>query len=259
MMTDYFSVDIPVFVPSYDKKKLYGWSRYKDDLWDLLKDTTGGYCMYCYDAVWINGQRRGQIEHGIEKANSPEYLTDCVPNLGLACENCNGKYKRRGEKARQLPKEQIREFESVSSRKYACRKPCERYIKLRCEYVRRGNIILQPFESKIHENGNVLKLRYDLLEGKYVPGDCKDGYSKKEIGIIEGHIRLFGLNSPERRNREVGRYCKNVIDHHDLMEDMLYYNLVVNLLRDKLQKLPIDDAVKICKVIYSRALLQRIT
>ncbi len=31
-MMDYFSVDIPVFVPSYDEKKLYGWSRYKDDL-----------------------------------------------------------------------------------------------------------------------------------------------------------------------------------------------------------------------------------
>lgn len=185
-MMDYFSVDIPVFVPSYDEKKLYGWSRYKDDLWDLLKDTTGGYCMYCYDTVWINGQRRGQIEHGIEKINSPEYLTDCVPNLGLACENCNG---------------------------------------------------------------------------KYIPGDCgcSCGYSRKEIEIIEGHIRLFQLNSPERRNREVGRYCKNVIDHHNLMEDMPYHNLVVNLFRNKLQGLSVDNAVKVCKVIYSRALLQRIT
>ena len=97
-MMDYFSVDIPVFVPSYDEKKLYGWSRYKDDLWDLLKDTTGGYCMYCYDTVWINGQRRGQIEHGIEKINSPEYLTDCVPNLGLACENCNGNIRKEEKK-----------------------------------------------------------------------------------------------------------------------------------------------------------------
>ena len=260
-MMDYFSVDIPVFVPSYDEKKLYGWSRYKDDLWDLLKDTTGGYCMYCYDTVWINGQRRGQIEHGIEKINSPEYLTDCVPNLGLACENCNGKYKKRGEKRRKLPEEQIREFKLASCSKYACRIPCERYIKLRSEYVGRGNIILQPFESKFHENGNVLKLKYDLLEGQYVPGDCgcSCGYSRKEIEIIEGHIRLFQLNSPERRNREVGRYCKNVIDHHNLMEDMPYHNLVVNLFRNKLQGLSVDNAVKVCKVIYSRALLQRIT
>lgn len=99
-MMDYFSVDIPVFVPSYDEKKLYGWSRYKDDLWDLLKDTTGGYCMYCYDTVWINGQRRGQIEHGIEKINSPEYLTDCVPNLGwlakTAMENIRKEEKKEG-------------------------------------------------------------------------------------------------------------------------------------------------------------------
>lgn len=258
-MTDYFSIDIPVFAPLYDETKRYGWSRYKDDLWDLLKDTTGGYCMYCYDTVWINGQRRGQIEHGIEKINSPEYLTDCVPNLGLACENCNGKYKKRVEEKRRLPEEQIRAFEPVSCRKYACRIPCEKYIKLRKEYVSRGKIILQPFESKTHENGNVLRLRYDLLNGVYIPGDCPDTYSKKELGIIEGHIRLFGLNSAERRNREVGRYCKNVIDHHDLMEDMPYHNLVVDLFRNKLKELSVDDAVKVCKIIYSRALLRRAT
>ncbi len=258
-MTDYFSVDIPVFMPDYDKEKLYGWSRYKDNLWDILKDTTSGYCMYCYDTVWINGQRRGQIEHGIEKVNSPEYLTDCVPNLGLACENCNGKYKRRAEEKRKLSKELLREFESVSCKKYACRIPCERYIKLRIEYVRRGKIILQPFESKAHENGNILKLRYDLLNGKYIPGDCGCSYSREELGIIEGHIRLFGLNSAERRNREVGKYCKNVIDYHSLMQDMSYDNLVVDLFRDKLKDLPIDDAVKVCKIIYSRALLQRAT
>jgi len=48
------------------------------DLWDLLKETSNGYCMYCYDSIWINGQRRGQIEHGIEKKNSEKSLSDCM-------------------------------------------------------------------------------------------------------------------------------------------------------------------------------------
>ncbi len=36
-MEDFFVVDIPVFVPEYDKDKKYGWTNYKDELWDLLK------------------------------------------------------------------------------------------------------------------------------------------------------------------------------------------------------------------------------
>ena len=75
-MEDFFVVDIPVFVPEYDKDKKYGWTNYKDELWDLLKETTHGYCMYCYDRIWINQERRGQIEHGIEKKNSMKRLQD---------------------------------------------------------------------------------------------------------------------------------------------------------------------------------------
>lgn len=95
-MQDFFMLDIPVFIPAYDRKKRYGWSRHYDELWNLLKETTGGYCMYCYDSVWINGQKRGQIEHGIEKMNSIGRLTDCIPNLGLACSNCNENIKEKG-------------------------------------------------------------------------------------------------------------------------------------------------------------------
>ena len=29
-MEDFFVVDIPVFVPEYDKDKKYGWTKYKD-------------------------------------------------------------------------------------------------------------------------------------------------------------------------------------------------------------------------------------
>ena len=40
--------------------------------------------MYCYDSIWINGQRRGQIEHGIEKKNSEKSLSDCMSHLQLS-------------------------------------------------------------------------------------------------------------------------------------------------------------------------------
>ena len=120
MAEDFFILDVPVFMPVYKSDTKYGWTKYKDNLWDLLKETSNGYCMYCYDTIWINGQRRGQIEHGIEKKNSEKSLSDCIPNLAIACEICNSKYKKRGEKSRRLATEYINEFEKGSCSKFDC-------------------------------------------------------------------------------------------------------------------------------------------
>ncbi len=258
-MEDFFKIDIPVFVPVYDTDKKYGWSKYKDNLWNLLKETTGGYCMYCYDSIWINQQRRGQIEHGIEKANSLDYLTDCIPNLGLACPNCNGSYKRRGEGKRKLSLKSIKEFETGACKKYDCKGPCDKYKKLRREYIKTGKILLQPFEAKIQENGHTLRLQYDLLKCKYIPSESYGEYNEEELKIIEEHIKLLGLNTPERKNFEVGKYCKNVIDNRSLMQGFEYNNLVVDLFREKLQCFTLEQAIKICKVVYGNAFLQLAT
>lgn len=259
MTEDFFKVDIPIFLPKYEEEKLYGWSRYKDNLWEVLREATGGYCMYCYDTVIVNEQRHGQIEHGIEKANSEERLSDCIPNLGLACMVCNGKYKKRGEKRRKLPLQSIQEFEMGECRGFACKNACENFRKLRREYIRNGKIILQPFEAKIREDGHCLGLQYDLLKCRYIPAQPRDGYEPEELEIINAHIRLFGLNAPERKNYEVGLYCKNVIDNQSFMNGVKYNNLVVNLFREKLQYLKIEEAVKICKIIYMSAFMQLAT
>lgn len=212
--------------------------------------------MYCYDSIWINGKRRGQIEHGIEKANSAKLLSDCVPNLGIACELCNGSFKRRGEAKRKLPIESINEFAACDCKKYDCKKPCTKYKKLRNEYIRAGKILLQPFDTKIYENGKSLRLQYDLLNCKYIISKSQGEYNKEEKSIIEGHIKLFGLNSPERKNFEVSRYCKNVIDNHSINLGYEYNNLLVDLFRRKLQCVDLAEAVKICRVIYSNAFYQ---
>lgn len=44
-----------------------------------------------------------------------------------------------------------------------------------------------------------------------------------------------------------------------MLHDMSYNNLIVELFRNKLHDLVIEDAVKVCRIIYSRALLLRIT
>lgn len=258
-MEDFFVIDIPVFVPKYDKNKKYGWTNYKDELWDLLKDTTGGYCMYCHDRIWINQKKRGQIEHGIEKINSMERLQDCVPNLGISCENCNQKYKKRGELKRRLSKSQICQYEKGKCLSFDCKKMCIPFQKLRREYVKQGKIIIQPFETRLEKNGNVLRIQYDLLKGKYIPMKSYD-YTPQELNVINQHIKLFALNLPERKNYEVAKYCKNVIDNHSLMKGIEYNNLIVDLLREKLLCLPeLEKAVKICEMIYNMSALREAT
>ena len=71
-MEDFLLLEMPIFRPRYKRWKKYGYQKLteRNNLKETLEESTDGYCMYCYDSIWINGQRRGQIEHGIEKANS---------------------------------------------------------------------------------------------------------------------------------------------------------------------------------------------
>ena len=61
------------------------------------------------------------------------------------------------------------------------------------------------------------------------------------------------MNSSERKNNEIGKYCKNVVDTGSLLLNVDYNNLMVELLKEKLQKTNIKDAIKICMAIYSMA------
>lgn len=261
-MDEVFLLDIPVFKPEYKDDAKYGWTKYKEELWDLLKETSGGYCMYCYDRVYINHQRRGQIEHGIERNNfkdRPEkLLDDCVPNLGLACENCNTKYKKRKEGQRKLSISQIKEFESGECDKFDCKKMCPKYKKLREQYIKQGQILIQPLENMLDKAGKVLQIQYDLLKGMYIPSQAIR-YSDEERKVIENHIDQFCLNKPERENREIAKYCVDVMDNQSLLLKIQYNNLMVDLLREKLQKMTLNHAIKICEIIYMQAFKRNAT
>lgn len=258
MTEDVFVVDIPVFMPVYEPDKKYGWSQYKDHLWEALNKATNGHCMYCYNTIVINREIMGHIEHSIEKVNSKR-LENCVPNMGSACIICNEKYKRQQETARKLQPKFLKEFETGECKKYDCKGICDKLEQLREEYICSGKIVIQPFEAKIKKDGHVLKLQYDLLNCKYRPSQSGEKYTTEEMEIIHNHIKLFGLNDPKRKNYEVGKYCKNVIDDDSLMIGKDYNNLIVDLFREKLQKLDITDAVKICRIVYENAFMRLAT
>lgn len=49
------------------------------------------------------------------------------------------------------------------------------------------------------------------------------------------------------------------MDKGSIMQGVEYNNLTVNLFRDKLQGLKLEEAAKICKVVYGNAWLQLAT
>ena len=68
------------------------------------------------------------------------------------------------------------------------------------------------------------------------------------------------MNSPERKNYEIAKYCKNVIDNRSLMLGIDYNNLIVDLFREKLLSLhELEKAIKLCEMIYRMADLKEST
>ncbi len=258
MDDDFFLINIPNFEPAYKSDTSYGWSNdsYYDNTIDLLCNTTGGYCMYCYNRILINGQNCANIEHGVETSNSPKTkrLADCVPNLGLACSKCNGKYKTRGQLKRAPSKKDISFYERGTCKSTSCKRACNKFINLRKKYTNKGHIILQPFGVTNELTGHEYKIQYDLLKGKYIPCHIEGGYTNDEIVFIQEHIKLFNLNDAKRKNREVAKYCKNVLKYHSILEDIEYNNLVVDLFRNKLLNLEINKVEKICAMVCTYAL-----
>ena len=85
-------------------------------------------------------------------------------------------------------------------------------------------------------------------------------YTEQELEVIRKHIELFALNSPERKNYEIAKYCKNVIDNRSLMLGIDYNNLIVDLFREKLVSLhELEKAIKLCETIYRMAALKEST
>ena len=56
--------------------------------------------MYCYSLLKNDRVNIGHLEHSIEQKLDEEHLTECTPNIAIACPNCNLSLKRVGEQER---------------------------------------------------------------------------------------------------------------------------------------------------------------
>lgn len=256
-MQDFIKVEMPIFMPQYSMTEKYGYTNKasRERLKKLLNTTSRGFCMYCYTRVYQQGRFYGHLEHSIEKKNS-DLLIECVPNIGWSCSICNDKYKKIDEKKRALSQKEIVEFEdSVRCEECNCNKPCEGYQQLRMKYIFRNfcgsHILLQPGSNKGKDTNSELCVQYDVLNAKFEPSSFQGEYSDFEKNIIKDHINHFCLNAVEYRPAQLKEFIENVIETEGHISTMECNNLVVQLFKERLQRLEKKDVLKLCTKIYT--------
>lgn len=241
-------LEIPSFVPNYDKNMGYGYRGLNgDNLLDLLYSTTGGYCMYCYSRIDIDSKRFGHLEHSIEKRHSNIRLLDCVPNIGLACPKCNLSFKKVGDKGQVFTKKQIESYEQVACTQEKCTKECSAYKKLKRTYLKKRKIILQP--AGVTTGQHTYKIQYNLLKLLFEPSIAVP-YTDEEKEFINQHISKFNLNDSKYRTRELLEFCQDMINGDTYLRKGKYNNYIVDLFMDKLKNLDAQARVKLCGSVY---------
>jgi len=243
-------IDIPSFAPQYDTNSSYGYSNLnRNRLLELLYKTTKGYCMYCYSRIEVDSKKFGQLEHAIEKKYTKQSikLTECVPNIGLACSMCNTSFKRVGDSVNIFTDNQIKKFNNEVCTKEKCTKECSAYKRIKRVYLQKRKIILQPIGVTV--KGNTYKIQYNLLTLTFEPSNTV-AYTDDERKFIEEHILKFNLNDSVYRTREILKFCEDIINGDRYLRKGKYNNYIVDLFIDKLENLDEEARIKLCSTIY---------
>ena len=255
-MGNVMKLQVPLFLPNYDKNKEYGYTGKKGEcLLDLLYKTSKGYCMYCYSKIEVDSKRFGHLEHAIEKNHCEEILKECVPNIGLACPKCNLSFKATGDDKVTFSESQIDKLQSCNCRKEKCQQVCNEYKELKYAYVKQRSIILQPMgmKSGIKE----YRLQYNLYSLKFEPSSLVE-YSKEEFEFIEGHIKQFKLNDSKYRTKELLRFCEDILSGDKCLRMGKYNNMIVDLFVDQIKGMELRDIVQLCEMIHTIGKMKKV-
>ncbi len=252
---------MPDFSPAYSKNVQYGYSGKRGvALKQLLLDTSNFHCMYCYASIKGDRTDLGEIEHAIEKTLS-DYLSECVPNMAIACSNCNQSLKRAGEKQRKNKiKPYVNKYEKNLICKGAeCKGFCEAYAELRKQYCKLNKLNLQPFGTVGLNSGEKYMLQYDIMKAEFIPSK-KHNYDDNDLEILEHHIRQFRLNDADYKTRALIEFIKDTIeaDGKYSSHKNKYSNYIVDLFVEKIREYSTGEVLKICERIYINYQLQHI-
>mgnify|MGYP005787247195 FL=1 len=217
--------------------------------------------MYCYSRVEVDRKQHGQLEHAIEKNNSDK-LVECIPNIGLACSDCNSRFKRIGERKRKIAAGALSQFEEKSrcevKQRKQCTVACRALRELQAAYHKMpgAEIILQPMGATGRCSEEPLALQYNVLKMEFQPNTNQYTYSEEEFSFIQQHILRFHLNDPRYRTKQLADFVKIVIDSGGNCPQYDYNNLIVKLFADKIREKTAEERVAICSRIYSAIFLK---
>lgn len=202
----------------------------------------------------------GAIEHSIEKTLSA-YLEECVPNMAIACSNCNQSLKRVGEKKRKDKiRSHVQRFEKdLACQKAACKRACGAYVKLRKQYCQLNQLNLQPFGMIGEVSGLEYRIQYDIMSAEFIPSR-RYAYDDKDIAILEYHIRQFKLNDADYKTEAMIEFIEDTIeaDGKYSRHENRYSNYIVDLFVEKLKGYSPEEVLKICKRLYVNYQLRHI-
>ena len=210
------------------------------------------HCMYCFASLKGDRMDLGEIEHSIEKTLS-NFLTECVPNMAIACKNCNQSLKRAGEKKRKekmMP--YMKKFEkALNCKGTGCKSICDAYAGLRKQYGKLNKLILQPFGMVGEVSGLEYRIQYDVLNAEFIPSK-KYNYDASDMDILEHHIRQFKLNDDGYKTEALMEFVEDTIEAEGKYSKYKnrYSNYIVDLFVEKMKGYPAEDVLKICEKIY---------
>ena len=255
-MGNIMKLQIPLFLPDYDKNEEYGYKGKKgENLLDLLYKTSKGYCMYYYSKIEVDSKRFGHLEHAIEKSHCEEILKECVPNIGLACPKCNQSFKSTGDDRITFSKSQTGKLQSCNCSKEKCQKECKEYKEFKCAYIKQRSIILQPMGVK--SGKKEYRIQYNLLSLKFEPSSLGK-YSNEEFEYIEQHIKQFKLNDSKYRTKELFRFCEDILSGDKSLRMGKYNNMIVDLLIDQIKSMEFKDIVQLCEMVHTIGKMKKV-
>lgn len=255
MTDEKWILDIPDFLPEYEENKTYGYkNKPGENLEKLLRDTSKNHCMYCYALLKNDRVDIGHLEHSIEKRLDEEHLTECVPNIALACPNCNQSLKRIGEKKRiEQMADAKKEFsDKVNCIGAQCRSECSEYKNLKAEYCQKSKIILQPFGVKGKNSKQEYRIQYDVYNAEFIPSQNYK-YLEEDIDYIQQHINQFKLNDAGFKTKALQDFVEDIINADGkFRENSQYSNYIVDLFKDKIKDMTQEKVLRFCEQIYIR-------
>lgn len=225
----------------------------------LLLGICKGYCMYCGKKVTVESDEHFQIEHAVDKDGNMHQEVDktgalvhCKYNLAISCPECNQVCKKVVDKINLL------EYDPIEKCPKICEGICEKYGKIRKEYIKKNAIILQPVGI---DSIGECAITYNLLKHIYEPAE--DITDEESIFLIQNHIDRFKLNG-ERFSPAVIELCvkidgtvgggvKDIKNLFLLLDTEQPENIIgidfIEYLKDNFGNSSCDEIDKFCKML----------